>query len=286
MTYRAAIIIPHYNDLDRLMTCLSALMPLPADVQCVVVDNGSDMDLTPVCQTYPEVQLIVETQRGAAMARNRGVEETTAPLLFFLDSDCVPSPDWTKTALAVSERADLVGGAVSVFDETPPPRTGAQAFEAVFAFDNEAYVRDKGFSVTANLLTRRAVFEATGPFHPGVSEDMDWCHRARKAGYALAYAPELKVAHPSRGDWQSLKRKWRRLTVELCGVNGNGAIARLKWALRAGIMPLSALAHAPRVLLSPKLSGTTERFAALGTLCRLRLIRAWWMLRQSLGFDI
>lgn len=286
MTYRAAVIIPHYNDVQRLMICLSALMPLPDDVECVVVDNGSDVDLAPIKAAHPKVRLVIETQSGAAMARNRGVAETTAPQLFFIDSDCVPSEGWIKAALDVSNRADLVGGAVLVFDETSPPRTGAQAFEAVFAFDNEAYVRDKGFSVTANLLTRREVFDCVGPFRPGLSEDMDWCHRARMAGYSLVYAPQLQVSHPSRGDWQALRRKWHRLTVELYGVNGGRGIKRAKWAIRAALMPASAIVHAPKVMLSPKLHGSRERAAALCTLLKLRLIRGWWMLRQSLGLKI
>ncbi|MFW5899467.1 MAG: glycosyltransferase family 2 protein, partial [Jiangellaceae bacterium] len=95
-------------------------------------------------------------------------------------------------ALAGEGAPDAVGGRVEVFHEdegagpsTGPrtvPRTGAQAFEAVFAFENRAYVERKGFSVTANLVTRRAVFEDVGPFRPGLSEDLDWCARARARG--------------------------------------------------------------------------------------------------------
>src|SRR3546814_1034304 len=51
------------------------------------------------------------------------------------------------------------------------PLTSAEAFEKVFAFDNEDYVRSKGFSVTANLFCRRADFEIVGPFRTELSED-------------------------------------------------------------------------------------------------------------------
>lgn len=110
--------------------------------------------------------------------------------------------------------ADLVGGRVSVFDETPPPRTGAQAFEVAFAFDNRAYIAAKGFSVTANLVTRRDVFLATGPFVHGVSEDLDWCRRATAKGFRLAYDDDLRVGHPSRNDWPALRRKWQRVAED------------------------------------------------------------------------
>ena len=279
----AAIIIPHYNDTIRLLRCLGALVPkLSSDVEVVVVDNASTQSLDEVRATYPQLRIVTETAKGAAMARNRGVVETTAAALFFLDCDCVPAPDWLATALAVAGQADVVGGTITVFDETPAPRSGAEAFEAVFAFDNRDYVERKGFSVTANLLTRRDVFDATGPFVHGLSEDLDWCRRATAKGYRLVHEDRLRVGHPSRSDWAALSRKWRRVTDESFGVNGRGPVRRLVWAARALMMPLSVLAHAPRVLCHPKLNGPGERCRALGTLARLRLTRMAWMLKQAI----
>lgn len=284
MMPEAAVIIPHYDDATRLARCLAALAPQVAAqagrVQVVVVDNASPTSPAGVMPSDPAFRLVIEAGRGAALARNRGVAETTAPLLFFLDSDCLPAPDWLTTALAVAGQSDLVGGAVAVFDETPPPRNGAQGFEAVFAFDNRRYVEGKGFSVTANLLTRRDVFAAVGGFRPGMSEDLDWCHRARAAGYGLTYAPALRVGHPSRGDWPALRRKWQRLTAELFGLRPKGMAPRLAWAGRALVVAASILPHAPRVLRHPALR-SDERLPTLATLCRLRLARAGWMLTQA-----
>lgn len=279
----AAVIIPHYNDTKRLLSCLGALAPqVGPDVEVLVIDNGSTESLDQIRERWPDLRIVTEARKGAANARNRGVAESTAEALFFLDCDCIPAPDWFATAKAIAATADVIGGRIDVFDETPPPRTGAQAFEAVFAFDNRAYVETKGFSVTANLLTRRDVFEATGPFIHGLSEDLDWCRRATALGYRLVYAPDMRVAHPSRGDWPALRRKWRRLTEEGFGVNGRAAGARAKWGLRALAMPLSSLAHLPRVLTSPALSGPSERLGAAATLVRLRVLRMSWMLGQAL----
>lgn len=283
----AAIIIPHYNDMERLSRCLLALKPqLLPTIELVVVDNASSLDLTPVRIAHPDVCIIVEQRKGAAEARNRGVTETSAERLFFLDCDCIPAPDWLATALGLADQADVIGGRISVFDETPPPRNGAQAFEAVFAFDNRTYVQEKGFSVTANLLTRREVFQTTGPFVAGLSEDLDWCRRATAKGFSLVYEDSLGVAHPSRGDWAALAGKWRRLTKESYGVNGTGPRDRVRWALRAIAMPFSILAHTPRVLFSPSLRDRKERAAALGTLARLRMLRSLWMLKQAAGMAI
>ena len=285
MPFRAAVIIPHYNDVARLDRCLSALMQAtPEDlegVELVVSDNGSTQDLEPVRTKFPGVRFVTETERGAAAARNRGVVETTAERLYFLDSDCLPASDWLKAAHEVAPRADLVGGRVPVFDETPGPRSGAEAFETVFAFDFRSYIEKKGFSGSGNLVTHRKVFDKIGGFRPGLSEDLDWCHRATAAGFSLAYAPELVASHPTRADWPALERKWRRLCDESWGLKGRGVGARAAWALKALAMPASALVHAPRVLRHPGLADAAERRRALATLARLRLQRAAWMLGQA-----
>lgn len=290
---QAVVIIPHYNDVVRLRRCLEALRPqleaVNADgarVDVVLVDNCSTDPLEEIHSFWPDLRILREPEKGAAAARNCGVHATHAEALFFLDADCVPRADWLATALEIHTRADVTGGQVTVFDETPAPRRGAQAFETVFAFDNRAYVEEKGFSVTANLLTRRDIFEDVGDFRPGLSEDLDWCHRARAKGYGLVYAASLSVAHPTRSDWAALRKKWRRITQESFGLLDGGVKTRAVWALRGLAMLASVLPHGVRVLRHRDLSGRSERLAGLGTLARLRLTRCIWMLRQALGQEI
>lgn len=281
-----AVIVPHYNDPDRLARCLDALAPQLAAqplVEAVVVDNDSPCDLSSLRARHPGIRFVTEPAKGAAAARNRGVRETTAPLLAFLDSDCVPAPDWLATALHLAGRPGTVtGGRVDTFDETPPPRSGAEAFETVFAFQQKRYVEEKGFSVTANLLTTRAVFMDVGDLIVGLSEDVDWCRRATARGHALVYADDLVVAHPTRRDWPALVKKWRRTTLEGFHLHGTGPRARLTWALRAGAVLGSIPVHLPKVLRSDRLASGTERRRAARMLLRLRTARAGWMLGQAL----
>ncbi|SPH24102.1 Putative mycofactocin biosynthesis glycosyltransferase MftF [Defluviimonas aquaemixtae] len=281
------VIIPHYNDAARLRRCLTALSQSDRDgVEVVVVDNGSTETLNGLMADFPEVRFVHEEGRGAARARNRGVRESTAPSIFFLDADCVPAPDWLDAARRAAGTADIIGGAIDVFDETPPPRSGAEAFETVFAFNYRDYVERKGFSVTANLVTSRAVFEDVGPFIHGLSEDAEWCFRARDKGYRLALDEGMRVAHPTRSDWPALVGKWRRITREMYELDRQshpGAGGRARWGIRAVAMAFSGLAHLPKLMFSPKLSGIGERLRGAGMLIRLRLLRAWWMLRQAFG---
>jgi len=286
-TPEIAIIIPHYNDVAWLRRCLNALMENDlGGCEILVVDNGSTEPLEDIEAAFPAIRFVSESKKGAAAARNRGVQETTGPLLMFIDADCVAAPDWVAVGRAVAGRADIIGGRVEVFDETPPPRSGAESFETVFAFNFRHYIEVQGFSGTGNLVTRRAVFEDVGPFRGGVSEDRDWSFRATAKGYSLIYEDGLRVGHPSRADWPALRTKWRRLTQEQFGLKVHGPKSRLLWIFKALAMPASILAHLPKILKSPKLSGPAERWRAAVTLLRLRLRRMVWMLRQAIGLSI
>lgn len=276
-----AVIIPHYNDPDRLARCLGALAGQAGDdVEIVVVDNGSTVDIAPVRDAFPAVRFVTQPTSGAGPARNMGVAETTAPWLMFIDADCVPAPDWIAVGRAVGRAGHVIGGRVDVFHETPPPKSGAEAFEQVFAFRMRAYLERDAFLGSGNLVVPRDLFEAVGGFRPAVSEDKEWSQRAAAQGFTLGFEDRLAVGHPSRGDWPALRRKWQRLGAEAFLLQVQGGTGRLKWAVRALAMPLSAAAHAPQVMRAKALTGR-EKTRALWTLMLIRCARMVWMLRQA-----
>ncbi len=280
-----AVIIPHYNDPTRLERCLTALVAQDlTGTEVVVADNATPADMGPLQAAFPQVRFVTQPERGAAAARNKGVAVTTAPWIFLLDADCVPSAGWLDRARQITggDPQVVTGGRIDVFDETPAPRSGAEAFETVFAFDQERYIREDGFSVTANLVAARAVFEATGPMVVGLSEDVDWCRRAVAGGAVLRYDAGLAVAHPTRPDWPALQKKWRRMTEEGFGLARVAPGGRVKWLLKALLMPASVAAHLPRILRHGDLNGG-EKARAVGMLLRLRLQRMVWMIAQAVG---
>jgi GT2 family glycosyltransferase len=284
----ASVIIPHYNDpvhlrevLDRL-EAQAARLRSSAAVEILVVDNGSTVDLAPLQRAHPSVRWLVEPQKGAANARNRGVAASRAGLFAFIDSDCIPADDWLETALACARGPDIVGGRVDTHDESPPPRSGAEAFERVFAFNQKAYVMRMGFTGAGNFVVKKQVFEAVGPFVHGVSEDKDWCLRAGRLGYRIVYADNLVVSHPTRPDWPSLRRKWARLTEESFGLAMQAPLGRLRWFARSFLVLASIPVHAVQLLLSPRLDTSGERLRGTATLVAIRMRRFGWMLRQAL----
>lgn len=274
---RVSVVVPHYDDLDRLDRCLDLLMAQTfpaAEREIIVADNGSPQGEDAVrARIAGRARLVIAPEKGAGLARNVGVAAARAPLLAFTDADCLPEPGWLAAGLAALAHTDVIGGGMKVVPEHAGRLTGAEAFEHVFAFSNERYVREEGFTVTANLFCARSTFDAVGPFRTGVSEDIEWSRRATAKGFHLAYAADAVVGHPPRPDWPALLKKWRRISderflLETQTVRGG----RWRWLAKSWLMPASILAHAPRIWRSPDLS-PAERRAALATLARLRLWR-------------
>jgi GT2 family glycosyltransferase len=272
-----SVIVPHYRDLVRLDACLNALerQVYPAeDFEVIVSDNASPEGELAVSTTIAgRARLTITDQRGAGPARNGGVAAARGRILAFTDSDCLPEPEWLQEGVSALALHDFVGGRVNVLVAARARMTAVEAYESVFAFDNHAYVLKKGFTVTANLFCRRDVFDAVGGFAVGVSEDVEWSHRARAAGFRIGYAPNAVVGHPARRTWDELRAKWRRMNAEQFGLATSRRAGRWRWLARACLLPLSALAHTPKVLASGTRRPISERLGALATLYRLRFWR-------------
>jgi len=228
-------------------------------------------------------RLTVVREKGAGPARNGGVALARGAILAFIDSDCVPEPEWLAEGLAALAAYDFVGGRVTVLVEDLAAMSGAEAFERVFAFDFETYITKKGFTGAGNLFCSRAVFDQVGEFRVGISEDVDWSYRARKMGLRLGYAPNAIVGHPARRNWDELWSKWRRVNAETYGLYRERPAGNLQWLVRSLGLPLSAARHTPRVFTSDQLSTSRQRLAAMAMLFKLRLWRfgdALRLLRQ------
>ena len=212
-----SVIIPAYNDVVRLRRCLDAIQrqTLDADkVEVLVVDNGSEPPLDTLAPDYPGVAFLRENRPGSYNARNAGCRAASGSVLAFTDADCRPHPDWLEQALLHFERhpaTAAIGGAI-VLDRSAHP-TAAELYEHTISFDQERFVKERRFAATANLLVRRSVFEAIGPFNGQLKSggDWDWGQRLARAGFRMDYQSAAAIAHPPRRTLIELVRKRRRL---------------------------------------------------------------------------
>lgn len=282
---RISVIVPHFQDLARLDLCLSALQNqtlLPYEI--IVADNASPVGVEAVQKVIAgRAQLVVVLQKGAGPARNGGAAVASGETLAFTDCDCIPMPDWLSKGIEALSDWDLVGGRMEVLVDDPDHMTSPEAFETVFAFNNEQYIRKKNFTVTANLLCRRETFVAVGGFGVGVSEDVEWCLRAASIGFRLGYATGAVVGHPARQTWPDLRNKWRRINGESFLLTKSQPFGTVRFAARSLLLPASILVHAAVILRSRTLKRGQDKLGALSILVRLRMWRMVHSLQLTLN---
>ena len=106
---RVAVVIPAFNPGRYLTECVaSALAQTVNDIEVIVIDDGSTEAL-PVLPVDDRLRVIRQENQGVSAARNLGVEETSAPIVAFLDAD----DRWAREKLerqlaALAERPEAV----------------------------------------------------------------------------------------------------------------------------------------------------------------------------------
>lgn len=286
---RISVVIPHLNQPEALDRCLASLFAgtrLPDEV--VVVDNGSADLPAAICAVHPGVTLLSEATPGPGPARNRGVAATKGEVLAFIDADCLADPGWLAAAEAemTDPAAQILGGDVRIAYADPARITAIEAYESVYAYRMDRYIAREGFTGTGNLVVRRAVLEAVGPFAGlEVAEDRDWGRRANAAGYKIRYVPGMKVYHPGRSSLSEITQKWcRHIAHDFFEARGHTG-AWIILCFKSAVMPVSPFFELPRILFSDRLDGFLDRVKAFAALFVIRQIRGYLMLRQIVIAD-
>jgi glycosyltransferase involved in cell wall biosynthesis len=207
---------------------------MPIDSIAVVVPTRGMRDLTELKeaihhQTRPAKELIVvedRALRGSAWARNRGIEQSSAEVLAFLDDDCIPPREWLEVLAEAIDRYDAAGAGGTYDDEDPflHARRRRQNYPNAELIDHAAWVGAGG-----NVAYRRTVLEGICArdghyFNEAfrISEDKELAWRVRARGGQLVFVP-VRVRHSKRCTaWSYIKEQFGR---------GIG-IAGLHWATR------------------------------------------------------
>ena len=165
--------------------------------EVIVIDNGPTADTERVASSFA-ARYVPEPRRGYGHARNRGLAEASGDVIYFLDDDCVPEPDWADVLLSVLDAgtADLVSGSRT------PGQPGLAARLEYLSTDGPVLspaltAGPARHLSTSNLILRREVAAQTGCFDAALAmcEDRDFTTRARKLGFRLRYEPKARVTH-------------------------------------------------------------------------------------------
>jgi GT2 family glycosyltransferase len=229
-----------WNDGERLDRSLAAtLASTGVDLTLTVVDNGSDP--APVMPDDPRVRVIRNATNRGVRARNQGVEPDGAAYVAFVDSDACVHPDTLATLVRVLEEHADVALAAPVFDGQAPEESAGAAPTlgrklARLAGVTRSYrsrpepgaaLWDVDFAISACWVFRRQVFQDLGGLDETYfygPEDLDFCLRARLAGWRIVQVAAARCDHPPR-------RRFRR-PLSVAGARHGLAVARHLWRHR------------------------------------------------------
>ncbi len=223
-----SIIIVNFNVKPLLNKCLNSIFNFQTGLkfEVIVVDNHSeDQSAEMVKGCFPNVCLIENLENlGFSSACNQGIKSSRGRYLLFLN------PDTEFTAGGISEMIKFMDSNPSIgvcgpkmVDPEGKIQFSARSFPSYLTsisstqsmlnrffpknpWSGKYLLKDLDRNQKAEMdwvsgscmLTTRGMIEKIGPLDERFfmyAEDVDFCYRAKKAGYLVYYLPECMVVH-------------------------------------------------------------------------------------------
>lgn len=222
-----SIIIVSWNVADLLEACLKSIYDSDFGkytLEVIVVDSGSQDDsVARVRSTFPQAKLVTQAENtGYTHSNNIGLEIAQGRFLFLLNPDTQVISNAMHQLVAFLDENPSIGivgphtlNADGSYQSTkrrfPTLITGLvestwmQSIAPQHYFD-DYYATDIGNDSISEvdwvqgsaLLTRREVYSQIGGLDEGYvmySEEMDWCKRAKIAGWSVVYFGHAYIMH-------------------------------------------------------------------------------------------
>ena len=221
-THDVDVVIPTRDRPEQLVGTLQALARQSiTNFRVIVVDDGSRCDVESVIPQALRDSLAVRFVRndvslGAGRARDRGVAQSEAPYVVFIDDDCVAGPNLIarhyQALASVDEPVVSLGPILSVPGRRLPAWSHWDAYQLEREYANLAGRRvDPGWGhlFTGNVGLRRRDFRAVGGFDDRFQrgEDIELGYRLDRYGCRFVFDSEAVVWHDS----QRSLRTWLRI---------------------------------------------------------------------------
>jgi glycosyltransferase involved in cell wall biosynthesis len=200
---RVSVVIPAYNH-GRFVgdAVRSVLAQTMADLELIVVDDGSTDDTLAVVESIrdPRLRVIAQANGGTHAAINTGLRAAQAPLLAILNSDDAYDPArLTDTVAVLDSEPDvaLVGSHIEIIDGAGAPIAVKHAWADLQPWSLEAPARsfrsgsdpraalltENYWSTSSNFVFRRAHLDRVGPIRAlRYAHDWDFALRLALVG--------------------------------------------------------------------------------------------------------
>jgi glycosyltransferase involved in cell wall biosynthesis len=207
---RVSVVVCTRNRPTHIGECVESILANEGNAfELLVVDQSDDDATEQVLAPFmvdSRFRYLRTSTRGLSIARNVGIEMTSAPLVAFTDDDCRVPEDWVSGVERIfdgDEEAGVVFGSVSVPSDLP-----SGGYVPGFEPSGREYQHgwpsnDSTWGIGANMSFRRSVFDQLGTFDPMLgagarfagAEETDLTIRALAAGLKVIHAKEISLLH-------------------------------------------------------------------------------------------
>lgn len=221
-----SIVIATWNAADLLERCLHSIYKNThgASFEIIVVDNASTDGTLEMLAAFPEIKVIRnQTNRGVAPARNQGMKEAEGRYILLLDADTIIMERALDILVEFMDNNPKVGlAAPKLISPEGELQLTCRHFPNVFSkilrripfsfaeemlreefladWDHNS-VREVDYVIGACQIIRREAFEDVGLLDDHIfygPEDVDYCIRMWRKGWAVCYNPFAVVVHYER----------------------------------------------------------------------------------------
>lgn len=194
-----SVIIACYNARASVEACLESLRAQRTAhrFEVLLVDSSQDGTAELVGRRFPEVQLLHRPERlYCGSARNRALPLAVAPVVAFLDADCLVSPPWVEAVLAAHRSGHLIAG--GIIDNG----TGGNLAAWAYYFCEFSHwlpsrrPREVREMAGCCLSFKKDLYQRYGPFLEGsYCSDTVFLRSLRQSGHRIMFIPAIRVWH-------------------------------------------------------------------------------------------
>ncbi|MDZ7290116.1 MAG: glycosyltransferase family 2 protein [candidate division KSB1 bacterium] len=217
------ILVVNWNGREDTLACLASLRKVSYQPRHIlVIDNAStDGSVEAIREQFPEVEVLANAKNERfARANNQGMEKALAAgagMVLLLNNDTEVAPDFLEHLVAAAEsRPDVGMVAPKIYYHHDPQllwfaggrvnfwtgriyHLGLRQHEAPQSDQQEHNSPEVvDFLTGCAILAKRECLEKIGWLDESYYmyvEDVDWCWRARQAGFVCLYQPAAKIWH-------------------------------------------------------------------------------------------
>jgi glycosyltransferase involved in cell wall biosynthesis len=200
---KVSIVIPVYNEADRLDACLRSIADQTVGAyEVIVVDNNSTDGSAAIARSYPFVKLLCENRQGVVHARNRGFNAARGSIIGRIDADTILPSCWVaqvQVLFASDHAVSAVSGAAHYYDFALARI--ADSVDSRLRRHLAQKLDDSNFLWGANMAVRRSAWQRvrhTLCAQEDMHEDFDLAIHLQAQGLKVAHKPELLASVSSR----------------------------------------------------------------------------------------